>query len=230
MKVFEHINHVDRKVYKHTFMNEILLFFTYNAISLEDVNRAIDKKAGELGLTAIKGNGEDPKDLLAYRDDETLVSFTSTGVLVNVPASKYRDFTKTSSVWENLEAVLDAVKVCPMAWTFSKGNRFVFKSPVAEKDVEKVKEIVLSPELLENTKDRPTYVEESLDKTNLRIFSCMYGMEKFNGLDALFLKTMIATQSYTVNNLCSQVMETNSLMFDCWYWTMSEGIKQRMDK
>lgn len=227
MKVFEHIVHVDRKVYKRTFMNEILLSFTYNTIMSKEMSDMVDSKARELGLLALEDN-DAPEDFLAYKDGEVLVSIAANGVLVNVPATKYRDFKTTNDVWNHLEVLLTVMNVAPMAWSFYKGNRFVFKVPIAEKDVELVKKIVLSSDLMEHSNDKSTYVEESTDKK--RFFSCKYGFEKFKESDALYLKTLIATQNYTLENLCGQVMETNDLMFDCWYWATSEGIKQQMDK
>lgn len=37
---------------------------------------------------------------------------------------------------------------------------------------------------------------------------------------------MITTRSYSPENLVSEVMETNKLMFDAWYWAAGEELKK----
>lgn len=41
---------------------------------------------------------------------------------------------------------------------------------------------------------------------------------------------MITTQNYKPESLLQEVMETNDLMFDVWFWAASDELKQMMDK
>ena len=44
------------------------------------------------------------------------------------------------------------------------------------------------------------------------------------------VKYLIATQSYSIDGLCDQIMETNKLMFDGWHWSMSKGMLNFLDQ
>ena len=90
-----------------------------------------------------------------------------------------------------------------------------------------VNQLILSRGLLELSKNN-IYVEESIDKT--KVFTCRYGWDKFGEKDSLGLKTMIAFQTYNLENLKGQVFEANELMFDVWDWSVSVEIKKFMDK
>ena len=87
---------------------------------------------------------------------------------------------------------------------------------------------VLSKNLLDVTDDNHFYAEEANDKSC--VFFCRYGIEKINDKEGLSLKTMITVMSYTVNDLCKQVFQINELMFDCWYWSVNDRIKELMNK
>lgn len=227
---FKNIPDVERKVYKRTSMNEILLFFTYTPISLVNNRNVLENelKAMELSISRLQLNSNEGKDdLIEYQDGDVTVSLTNVGVLVNIPVTRYRDFTTTEFVWNHLEQVLRVLHVNPIIWSFSKGNRFVFAKPVAEEAKKSLLSVILSEELLKQSNDKGVYVVESDDRTC--VFSCRYGFEKYKEQDALSLKTMISSQSYEVNGLTKQVMAMNELMFDVWHWTMSPALLKFMD-
>lgn len=227
---FKNIPHVGRKVYRRTSMNEILVFFTYSPVSLVNCQDVLAAKLKEMGLTIsrlqLNGNGE-KDDLMEYQDQDVTVSLTNAGALVNIPVTKYRDFTSTGFVWNHLEEALLALHVNPIIWSFSKGNRFVFAKPVAEDSKRSLLSLVLSEDLLNQAQGKGIFVVESDDQTC--VFSCRYGFEKYKEQDALSLKTMISSQSYEVKGLTKQVMEMNELMFDVWHWAMSPAMLKFMD-
>ena len=132
---FKNIPHVGRKVFGRTSMNEILVFFTYTPISLVNSQEALMGVLKDMKLTVsrlqLNSNGE-KDDLVEYQDQDVTVSLTNAGVLVNIPVTKYRDFTSTEFVWNHLELALQTLHVNPIIWSFSKGNRFVFAKPVSE--------------------------------------------------------------------------------------------------
>ena len=227
---FKNIPHVGRKVFARTSMNEILVFFTYTPISLVNNQEALTRVLKEMELTMsrlqLNSNGE-KDDLMEYQDQDVTVSLTNAGVLVNIPVTKYRDFTTTEFVWNHLEQALQTLHVNPIIWSFTKGNRFVFAKPVSEESKKSLLSLILSEELLKQTQDKGIFVVESDDRTC--VFSCRYGFEKYGEQDALSLKTMISSQSYNVKGLTRQVMEMNELMFDVWHWAMSPAILKFMD-
>lgn len=227
---FKNIQHVGRKVFARTSMNEIIVFFTYAPISLVNTQEALTGVLKGMGLTIsrlqLNSNGEN-NDLVEYQDQDVTVSLTNAGVLVNIPVTKYRDFTSTEFVWNHLEQVLQTLHVNPIIWSFSKGNRFVFAKPVTEESKKNLLTLILSEDLLKQAQDKGIFVVESDDRTC--VFSCRYGFEKYKEQDALSLKTMISSQSYEVKGLTRQVMEMNELMFDVWHWTMSPALLKFMD-
>lgn len=227
---FKNIPHVGRKVYGRTSMNEILVFFTYSPISLVNIQEALTGVLKEMGLSVtrlqLNSNGE-KDDLVEYQDGDITVSLTNAGALVNIPVTKYRDFTTTEFVWNHLEQALKIMHVNPIIWTFSKGNMFVFAKPVAEESKKNLLALILSEDLLKQTRDKGIFVEESDDRTC--VFSCRYGFEKYKEKDALSLKTMISSQNYEVKGLTKQVMEMNELMFDVWHWAMSPDLLKFME-
>ena len=211
-------------------MNEILVFFTFTPISLVNSQEALMGVLKEAELTVsrlqLNSNGE-KDDLVEYLDQDITVSLTNAGALVNIPVTKYRDFTSTAFVWNHLEPALQALHVNPIIWSFSKGNRFVFAKPVSEESKKSLLTLILSEDLLKQSQDKGIFVVESEDRTC--VFSCRYGFEKYRERDALSLKTMITSQSYEVKGLTRQVMEMNELMFDVWHWTMSPALLKFMD-
>lgn len=227
---FKNIPHVRRKVFSRTSMNEILLFFTYTPISLVNSQETLMGVLKKMGLTVsrlqLNSNGE-KDDLVEYQDQDVTVSLTNAGVLVNIPVTKYRDFTSTEFVWNHLEQALQTLHVNPIIWSFSKGNRFVFAKPVTEESKKSLLTLILSEDLLKQTQDKGIFVVESDDRTC--VFSCRYGFEKYKEQDALSLKTMISSQSYEVKGLSRQVMEMNELMFDVWHWAMSPALLKFME-
>lgn len=227
---FKNIPHVERKVFERTSMNEILVFFTYSPISLVNSQEALMGVLKEMELTVsrlqLNSNGE-KDDLVEYQDQDVTVSLTNAGVLVNIPVTKYRDFTSTEFVWDHLEKALQTLHVNPIIWSFSKGNRFVFAKPVSEESKKSLQALILSEDLLDQSQDKGIFVVESDDRTC--VFSCRYGFEKYKEQDALSLKTMISSQSYELKGLTRQVMEMNELMFDVWHWTMSPAMLKFMD-
>lgn len=224
--VFEHIPHVERKVFKRTTMNEVSLFLTYNPTSLAKM-RQLDLDFGFIKI----GNDERGKghnEMVSYKDKDVLVTFLNTGVLVSVPAMEYRDFETTSFVWEHLEKIMNTLAVEPAPWLFTKGNRFVFTEPITESNRQEALDMVFSTDYLSFVKDRRLFFEESIDKTKL--FSCQYGFEESKKEGVITVKYLIATQSYSIDGLCDQIMETNKLMFDGWHWSMSKGMLNFLDQ
>lgn len=228
---FKNIPHVKRKVFRRTSMNEILVFFTYAPVSLVGSQDALSGELKAMGLSInrlqLNSNGE-KDDLVEYQDRDVTVSLTNAGALVNIPVTKYRDFTTTEFVWAHLERALMALHVNPIIWSFSKGNRFVFAKPVTDEVKESLLALVLSDDLLKQAQGKGIYAIESDDRTC--VFSCRYGFEKYREQDALSLKTMITSQSYAVKGLTSLVMEMNELMFDVWHWAMSPGMLKFMER
>lgn len=227
MKTFEHIPHMERKIYKRTFMNEIALYFTYEQVNLKEVGEGICQCGKALGIEVVP-NDRGNEDILSLKDGNAIITFTSSGVLVSLPSREYQDFEKTGFIWEHLEALLTESKAVPLSWSFTKGNRWVFNKPIAPKMTDHVYKVVLSKELLENTVDKHFYIESSID--NSHVFTCRYGLEKINGKDSVGLKTMIVSLSYSLNNLKEQIFDVNELMFDVWSWSVSEDVKQLMQK
>lgn len=228
MQVFEHIPHVERHIYKRTTMNEIVLFFTFDVISISERKDQILKLLSEYGLTIMPTSEKEEGDMLVYVDDGVIVTFVSSGVIVNIPSFKYRNFLKTEKVWERLSRIMLALNLNTMVWTFTKGNRLVFTYQLDETAKQTVLKIAFSEAMLAVMDKERVFVEESNDKK--RTLTCRYGFEAFKDKTALSLKTMITTRSYSPENLVKEVMDTNELMFDAWYWAAGEELKKMMDK
>ena len=227
---FKNIPHVERKVFRRTSMNEILVFFAYEPVSIASCKDALESFLKKIGLSISKLqmiSNEEKDDLLEYQDQNVTVSLTSAGAFVNIPVTKYRDFTSTEFVWKHLEQALLILHVNPIVWSFSKGNKFVFIKPVTEDIKDKLLELILSNELRTLSGGKGIFVEESIEKSS--VFSCRYGFEKYKDKDALSLKTMITHSSYQVTNLTAQVMAMNELMFDVWHWCMSQRMLEFMN-
>ena len=225
MATFSNIEHKERKMFNRTFMNEIVLFFTYNPIDLTNVVEDITTMLPSIGCTFVAGKSN--KDNLIYKDGDAIITFTPIGVLVSIPSKEYRDFTKTIPIWNHLEAVMKYIGINPITWNFTKGNRFVFNKPISEAQYEDAYKLILSDNLLSHSNNN-MLDKESDDKSC--VFTCRFGMEKFQGKDSLGLKTMIISQSYSLEGLSDQVIERNKDMFDCWYWCMSKDILSLMDR
>ena len=228
MQIFEHIPHVKRHVYKRTTMNEIVLFFTYDVISISERKDQILKLLSEYGLTTMPTSKKEGEDMLVYVDDGVIVTFVSSGVIVNIPSFKYRNFLKTEKIWERLSQIMLALNLNTMVWTFTKDNRLVFTYQLDESAKQTVLKIAFSEAMLAVMDKERVFVEESNDKK--RTLTCRYGFEAFKDKTALSLKTMITTRSYSPENLVREVMDTNELMFDAWYWAAGEDLKKMMDK
>ena len=229
-RVFGHIPHVERKVFRRTTMNEISLFFTYAPLSLANKFKELQGLDLDFGAIQIQSNNAEigQGELITYKDKDVDVTLLSTGILVNVPTSEYRDFETTVFAWDRLEHIMGVMNVEPMAWVFTKGNRFVFTQPLTEEMQRKEAiKMIFSEEYLSLASANSLFFEESTDKT--RLFSCRYGFEKYSGKDALGLKFMIASQRYSLNELCAQVMETNKLLFDGWHWVMNRKMLEFLD-
>lgn len=225
MATFPNIKHEERKMFNRTFMNEIVLFFTYNQINLTTVREDITALLPSINCTFSTERSN--KDNLIYEDSDAIITFTPIGVLASIPSKEYRDFTKTTPIWNHLETVMKHIGINPITWSFTKGNRFVFNKPIPEEQHIEVYKLILSENLLLHSNSN-MIVLESDDKSC--VFTCRFGMEKFLGKDSLGLKTMIVSQSYSAENLANQVLERNKDMFDCWYWCMSEKILSLMNK
>ena len=218
MAIFPFINHVRRKCFDRTFMNEIVLFFTYDQIDLEIVKEDLITILPSIDCCFYPEKSN--KSSIIYTDKDTIITLTPIGVLVSIPSKEYRDFSKTTSIWDHLETVLKYIGVNPLTWTFTKGNRFVFNKPILKEQYDAVYHLILSPSLLSKANEKHMYVSESEDQTC--VFTCRFGMENFQGKDSLGLKTMIISQAYSIEGLASQVLERNEDMFDCWHWCVSE--------
>ena len=230
-QVFEHIPHVERKVFKRTTMNEISVFFTFAPLSLASKFKDLQALDLDFGAILIQSDNTDISkgELITYKDKDIAVSLLSTGILVNVPTTDYRDFETTAFAWNRVEDVMKALDIEPAAWVFTKGNRFVFTQPLKEEaQKDEALKMILSEDYLSLASTNRLFFEDSTDKT--RLFSCRYEFEKFNGKDALGLKFMIASQSYSANGLCEQVMATNTLLFDGWHWVMNDKMLDFLDK
>ena len=218
MATFPNINHEKRKMFVRTFMNEVVLFFTYDQIDLETVREDIITLLPSIECTFCPEKSS--KDNIIYTDKDAIITFTTIGVLVSIPSKEYRDFSTTTSIWNHLESVMKHIGVNPLTWTFTKGNRFVFNKPILKEQYEQVYKLILSDSLISNVNDKNMFVLESEDQTC--VFTCRFGMEKFQEKDSLGLKTMIVSQAYSVEGLADQVLQRNNDMYDCWYWCMSE--------
>lgn len=227
MTVFDGIPHVERRKYRRTTMNEEVLFFTFNPILLQEMEEKITSLALDLGMQQLPQT-KNEENMLAFIDDGIYVSFLNYGIFVNIPTSKYRDFDTTDKVWTHLSKIMSDLNLNPMVWTFTKGNRLVFTKQLDEKTKNSVSEVVFSKEALEKMGTERIYVEESKDK--MRTVTCRYGFDMFKDRTALNMKTMITTQSYSPENLLSEVKETNNLMFSVWFWAVNDRLKEVMDK
>ena len=226
MAVFINIPHVDRVVYERTFMNEISLLFTYNPIKLDLASEIIAHMAQSLDIQMdfIEKDGE--KTAILVRDKNAIITFTPNAVLISLPTREYVDFSTTTFLWKDVETMLRGLEVNPIVWSFTKGNRWVFNKAISHDQEKNVFKTIFTEELLNNTNEKHIYVEESIDKS--RVFTCRYGMEKVNEKDAVGMKTMIASQSYTLDNLVEEVFGVNELMFDVWNWCVNDSIKELM--
>ncbi|MBR5972923.1 MAG: hypothetical protein IK017_09785 [Paludibacteraceae bacterium] len=226
-RVFENIPHVERHVYERTFMNEISLFFSYNSIDLGVAGEVLGRLKS-MDIQIDKNSDENDLKAISIKDKDALVTFTSKAVLVSLPSRKYVDFTTTKSLWDDVESWLKKLEIKPSVWSFTKGNRWVFRKPISPEQEADVLKVVLSKELLGKSRENHIYVEESKDKSC--VFTCRYSMEKVNGNDSLGLKTMITCQSYSTDKLSEQVFRVNEWMFDVWSWCVSDSIKDLMSK
>lgn len=233
VQIFGHIPHTQRKVFQRTTMKDIFLFFLYEPVLLHQKAAKIKDYLKQFRIETT-GNAEDSslednnRVALMYSDSGVSVNVLANGILVNVPAKDYRDFTLTSPVWEHIESILKIMGATPTSWAFLKTNRFQFVQTIKEKDKESVLKLVLSPSMLNELGGNNVFAEESNDKN--RFFSFQYQFEQDNGKDTLSLKYMIATRNYISDNLCRQVLETNEMMFDGWHWSMSPAILEFLDK
>ena len=218
MATFPGINHVERRLFNRTFMNEIVLFFTYNSVDLAVVKENIETILPFVKYTPCPENSS--KDCVIYKDSDAIISFTTYGVLVSIPSKEYRDFAETFSIWCHLEIVMKHIGINPITWTFTKGNRFVFNKPILEEQYNDVYRLILSDNLITSSNDKHILVLESEDQSC--VFTSRFGIEKFQEKDSLGLKTMIISQTYSIEGLAEQIMKRNEDMFDCWYWCMSE--------
>ena len=226
MARFENIPHVERIVYKRTFMNEITLLFTYNKINFESIREGLLEFAVSLGLTETENiSGE---DYIVLKDKDASVTFASNAVLVSLPSKEYSNFENTAPIWNDLEKILTYLQVNPIVWSFTKGNRWLFNKVITEDIAPEVYRVVFSDKLLSLTDEKHFFVEESTDKTC--VVTCRYGIDKIREKDSIGLKIMIASQTYTVSNICEQVFGLNELMFDVWHWAVSENVKQIMQR
>lgn len=225
MATFPFIDHVRRKSFNRTFMNEIVLFFTYDQIDLEIVKEDLITILPSIDCCFHPEKSS--KSSIIYTDKDAIITLTPIGVLVSIPSKEYRDFSKTTSIWEHLETVLKFIGVNPLTWTFTKGNRFVFNKPILKEQYDAVYHLILSTNLLSKANEKHMYVSESEDRTC--VFTCRFGMENFQGKDSLGLKTMIISQAYSIEGLASQVLKRNEDMFDCWYWCVSKKTISIMD-
>lgn len=223
MTVFEHIPHVERKIFKRTFMNEISLLFTYSPLKMSEVCGGIERISVSMGMSVVTKTDT----LFVLKDKDALVSWTANAVLVSIPSSEYKDFATTDFVWDHLSVILKSMDVNPIVWSFTKGNRMVFAKAIDVEKKNEVYKIVLSDVLIANGGDKHFYVEESKDKTC--VLTCRYGLEKYNGRDSLSLKTMITSQAYAIDGLKEQVFRVNELMYDSWHWCMNESVFSLMN-
>jgi len=228
MRIFENIPHVERKIFKRTTMNEIALFFTFDAIDIAERREQMAGLIAGFGLSVISLEGKTESDAFVYIDEDVVVTFVSSGVLVNVPTIKYRDFHTTQPVWKRLSQLMQSLNLNTLVWTFTKGNRLLFVRQLDDDTKKNVLKICFSEAVLSAMGSERVYVEDSIDKR--RTFTCRYGFEAFKDKTALSLKTMITTQNYKPESLLQEVMETNDLMFDVWFWAASDELKQMMDK
>ncbi|MBO5799585.1 MAG: hypothetical protein J6R41_06115 [Paludibacteraceae bacterium] len=227
MTIFKNIPHVRRVVYERTFMNEISLLFTYNTIRLDIASEVIARLAPDMHLGIEDIDKDGGKEAILVKDKNALITFTPNAVLVSLPTREYLDFTKTEFLWNDVETLFRELEVCPIVWSFTKGNRWVFNKAILPGQENDVFKVVLSENLLKNTAEDHIYVEEATD--NSCVFTCRYGIEKVNEKDSVGMKTMIASRSYTVENLCHQVFSVNDLMFDVWHWCVSDSVKDLMN-
>jgi len=227
-KVFENIPHVERHVYKRTFMNEISLFFSYDSIDLDITSEVMARLGSSADIQIDNITDENGIKAITVKDKDALFTFTSRALFVSLPSRKYVDFTTTESLWDDVESWLKKLEIKPFVWSFTKGNRWVFTKPISPEQKAEVFRNVLSEKLLRKSDENHIYVEEAIDKSC--VFTCRYSMEKVNGRDSLSMKTMITSQSYSTDNLCEQVFHVNKLMFDVWNWCVSDSIKELMNK
>lgn len=228
MSVFEYIPHVKRVVYKRTFMNEISLLFTYNPIKMDIASEEIARVSQSIGIQSENIIKDEEISSILVKDHNALITFMPNAALVSLPSREYVDFKTTEFLWKHIETLLRELEVCPIVWSFTKGNRWVFNKAILPEQEKEVLKVVLSEDLLSRTTEKRIYVEEAIDKSC--VFTCRYGMEKVNEKDSIGLKTMIASQSYTLENLCEQVFLVNDLMFDVWSWCVSDSIKELMNR
>lgn len=227
MLVFKNIPHVNRKIYRRTFMNEIVMLFTYNSVDMYETEAIIRHEVDSGAVNANIDYINNKSGVVLVKVNDAAVSFTHNSVFVSLPASEYKDFSRTTQIWDCLEHLLKTIHANPMLWSFTKGNRWTFSKAIPPEMKGQVNQLILSRGLLDLSKNN-LYVEESIDKT--KVFTCRYGWDKFGEKDSLGLKTMIAFQTYNLENLKGQIFEANELMFDVWDWSVSVKIKQFMDK
>ena len=226
MATFPNIEHVKRKMFNRTFMNEIVLFFTYNQINFATIREDITTA---LSSVECSSSIEEPsKDCIIYTDNDAIITITPIGILVSIPSKEYKDFSQTTSIWNHLEAVMKHIGVNPLTWTFTKGNRFVFNRPIPEEQYNDVYKLILSDKLISSSNDNHMLVLESEDQSCA--FTCRFSMDKFQGKDSLGLKTMIISQSYAIDGLAEQILRRNEDMFDCWHWCMSKNTLSLMNQ
>lgn len=224
MALFRNIKHVERKVYAHTFLNEIVLFFMYKTIDVSSASATIEATLSTFKEITIARKTE---NVLMYKDQEAMVSITSNGVLVSLPSREYHDFKTTADLWAHLETILNTMRVTPMLWTFTKGNCFIFKHAIPDDKREAACRLVLSAELLSKFNDNDTYAEESTDGSC--VFTCRYELGNADGKAHLNLRIMLTSLSYSLTDIYRQVMTRNDDMFDCWHWCVSEQVINLME-
>ena len=160
MAVFKNIPQVRRVVYERTFMNEISLLFTYNTIKLDIASEVIARLAPDMHLDIKNIDKDGEKEAILIEDKNALITFTPNAVLVSLPTREYMDFTKTEFLWNDVEILLRELEVCPIVWSFTKGNRWVFNKAILPEQENEVYKVVLSENLLKGTAKEHIYVEE----------------------------------------------------------------------
>ena len=223
MQTFDNIPHVQRKIYERTFMNEIVLFFSYEKIDSVSIGEGFAAFLNERGVNISIHN----EGIVVYKFKDAAISITTVGTLLSIPSREYKDFSKTKEIWEHVEDVLSKLCVIPVAWAFTKGNRFVFSKPISEEKHKDVFNLILSKDLLDASNEKQFYVKESIDHTC--VFSCRYGIDKVQDKDCLSLKIMITSVAYSLDEFMKQIFNRNEDMFDCWRWCINENAIAMME-
>ena len=109
MVVFNNIPHVERFVFKRTFMNEITLLFIYNPIKLEECKDNVIKVASSIGISI----NQIVNNCIILKDKDALLSLTENALVVSLPSREYKNFTTTTFLWNHVEELLKTMKITP---------------------------------------------------------------------------------------------------------------------